>query len=78
MSVVDRSHRALSIPDIMLEIGELLSPHDAARAARVRKSWLEISLDVVWKGPVPLERLLSVLAPLAYCTFEDTWVSSLL
>ena len=67
-------HRALFVPDILLDIIGLLSSGQATQTARVCKAWLGISLDVVWKGPVPLQSLIGVLAPLALQAVTDSVV----
>lgn len=73
---VSRSgHRALFVPDILLDIIGLLSSSQATQTARVCKAWLGISLDVVWKGPVALQALVAVLAPLALQAVTDSVVS---
>lgn len=75
---VTRPHRAIFIPDILLDIlGQLSSKH-AAQTARVCKAWLEISLDVVWKGPVGLQSLITLLAPLDLHAIPDSVVSLLI
>ena len=77
MSVVHRSHRSVCLPlDIVHELVGLLSRGQATRTARVCKSWSEISLDVVWKGPVHFLVLASLLGKVVYRNniFEDAWV----
>lgn len=77
MSIVEQhSHRAILIPELVAEILDPLSASQATKTARVCKAWLELSLDLVWKGPVGMEALVKLLAPVARDLF-DNWVSSL-
>lgn len=80
LSIVDQpSHRAIFIPEVLAAVFNILSAGQATKTARVCKAWLELSLDLIWKGPVGLEALVKLLAPtIRYVSPADGWVSQIL
>lgn len=58
-------HPALEVPEILCLIFKCgISEHDLFNCARVCRVWGIWAVDVLWRAcPVPLRRLLRVLAP---------------
>ncbi|KAG8984805.1 hypothetical protein FRB95_007340 [Tulasnella sp. JGI-2019a] len=65
MPTTEKTHPALYIPEILLEIFTMLSTTDLVRAAQTCKTWAEPALDTKWRTRmIKLSYLLSTLAPL--------------
>lgn len=55
-------HRALHLPEIILQILSTLPPSSAAATAITCQAWKNLSLDTIWRE-IDLVNILDVLAP---------------
>lgn len=76
-SVVPRSHPAVLTTELQREVFSLLPIPQVIYTALVCKAWLEVSLNIIWKGPVGLEALVRLLAPTTGTRGVGIFVSTL-